>query len=55
MLDALIDNLFVQFGGLVFQEIIGISMEADCSPLLPDLLLHTNETDFIQELIKNKD
>ena len=41
--------------GLVFQQTIGIPMGTDCAPILPDLLLHTYEADFLQWLLKKID
>jgi hypothetical protein len=56
MLEFLIDNKFVIFGGRVFQQTVGIPMGTKCAPLLADLfqiytpyagvagmLLHMNE------------
>ena len=34
MIEFLIDNIFVQFSGRVFQHTIGIQMGANCAPLL---------------------
>jgi hypothetical protein len=51
----LIDNIFVLFGGLVFQQTTGIPMDTKCAPLLADLFLHAYEADFFQVLLKNKD
>ena len=55
MLDFLIDNIFVTFGGRVFQQTIGIAMGTNCAPLLADLFLYYYEADFIRELIRKKD
>ena len=55
MLDFFIDNIFVQFSGLVFQQTISIAMGTNCVPLLADLFLHANEADFLQWLLKNED
>jgi hypothetical protein len=52
LLDFLIDNIFVEFGGHVFQQTIGIPMGTNCAPLLADLFLYTYETDFIQDLLR---
>ena len=41
MLEVLIDNIFVIFGGRVFQQIVGIPM-----------FLYSYEADFIQGLLK---
>ena len=41
MMEFLIDNIFVQFGGRVFQQNIGIPMGTNCAPLLADLFLYS--------------
>ena len=33
MLEFLVDNIFVVFGGKIFQQIVGIPMETNCAPL----------------------
>jgi hypothetical protein len=40
------------FGGCVFQQIVGISMAANCAPLLTDLFIYSYEADFTQGLLK---
>jgi hypothetical protein len=55
MLDFLVDNIFVKYHGLVFQQAMGISMGANCEPLLADLFLHVHEAIFRQGLLKNDD
>jgi hypothetical protein len=52
MLEFLIDNIFVIFGGRVFQQTVGIPMGTNCAPLLADLFLYSYEADFIQGLLK---
>jgi hypothetical protein len=52
MLEFLIDNTFVMFGGRVFQQTVGISMAPNCAPLLAELFLYSYEADFIQGLLK---
>ena len=37
MLEFLIDNIFVSFGGTLFQQVVGIPMGTNCAPLLADL------------------
>ena len=37
---------FFIFGGRVFQQTVGIPMDANCAPLLADLFLYSYETDF---------
>ena len=54
MLEFLIDNIFVKFGGRIFQQIVGIPMGTNCAPLLADLFLYLYESEFLQNLIKNK-
>ena len=54
MLDFLIDNIFVEFGGLIFQHTVGIPKGTNCAPLLADLFLHSYEAEFIQNLLKDK-
>ena len=52
MLEFLIDNIFVIFGGRVFQQTVGIPMGTNCSPLLADLFLYSYEAYFIQGFLK---
>ena len=53
MLNLLIDNIFVKFGGQVFQQSVGIPMGTNCAPLLADLFLYSYEAEFVQNFIKN--
>ena len=53
MLAFLIDNIYVECGGLIFQQVIGIPMGTNCAPLLADLFLYSYEAEFIQTLIKS--
>ena len=53
MLNFLIDNIFVECGGVIFQQVIGIPMGTNCAPLLADLFLYSYEAEFIQTLIKS--
>ena len=55
MLEYLIVNIFVMFGGRVFQQTVGIPMGANCAPLLADLFLYSYEPDFIQVLPKKNE
>jgi hypothetical protein len=55
MLEFLIDIIFVQFGGRVFQQTICIPMGTNRAPLLDHLFLHAYEADLLQGLLKNKD
>ena len=55
ILESLIDNIFVIFGGRVFQQTVGIPMGANCAPLLADLFLYSYEAEFIQGLLKKNE
>jgi hypothetical protein len=55
MLQFLIDNIFVIFDRLVFQQTVGIPMGTNCAPLLADLFLYSYEVNFIQGLLKKKE
>jgi hypothetical protein len=48
MLEFLIDNIFLMFGGRLFEQTVGIPMGTNCAPLLADLFLYSYEADFIQ-------
>ena len=52
MLDFLIDNIYVEFSGLIFQQTVDIPMGTKCAPLLADLFLYSYEAEFIQGLLK---
>ena len=57
ILDILIDNIFVEFGGRVLQQPVSMTTGTHCAPLLADLFLYSYEAEFIQELLsitKNK-
>ena len=51
MLEFLVDNIFVVFGGKVFQQIVGILMGTNCAPLIADIFLYSYEAEFIQSLL----
>ena len=51
MLEFLVDNIFVVFGGKVFQQIVGIPMGTNCAPLLADIFLYSYEAEFIQSFL----
>ena len=48
------ENIYVQFDGMVYQQIVGISMGTNCSPLIADLFLYCYERDFMSNLQKSK-
>ena len=47
-------NIFVCFGGTLFQQVVGIPMGTNCAPLLVDLFLYSYESEFLQKLVKDK-
>ena len=53
MIEFLIDNIFVQFVGCLFRQVIGIRMGANCAPLLVDLFLYSYENKFLDIMIKS--
>jgi len=48
MINFLIDNISIEFGGRIFQQTVGIPMGTNCAPFLADLFLHSYKTDFVQ-------
>jgi hypothetical protein len=54
MLEFLIDNIFVSFGGILFQQVVGIPMGTNCAPLLADLFLYSYESSANLELLIDK-
>ena len=52
MLEYLIDNSFVEFGGRICQQTIGIPMGTNCAPLLANLFLYSYEAEFVQSLLQ---
>ena len=54
LLEFLIGNIFVSFGGILFQQVVGIPMGTNCAPLLADLFLYSCESEILQKLVKDK-
>ena len=48
------ENIYVQFDGMVYQQIVGIPMGTKCAPLIADLFLYCYERDFMSDLHKSK-
>ena len=46
MVEFLIDNIFVKFGGCLLHQVIGIPMGTNCAPLLADLFLYSYESEI---------
>ena len=53
MIEFLIDNIFVRFGGRLFHQMIGIPMETNWTPLLADLFLYSYENEFLDNMIRS--
>ena len=53
MIEFLIDNIFVQFGGRLFHQAIGIPMGTNCALLLPDLFLYSYENEFLDNMSRS--
>ena len=52
VIEFLVDNIFVRFGGQLFRQMDGIPMGINCAPLLADLFLYSFENEFLDKLIK---
>ena len=48
------DWYYVDFGGHVYQQTVGIPMGTNCGPLVADLFLYSYEADFVQHLQMSK-
>ena len=48
------ENIYVQFDGMVYQQIVGIPMGTNCAPLIAYLFLYCYERDFMSDLQKSK-
>ena len=46
----LMENIYVQFDGMVYQQIVGIPMGTNSAPLKADLFLYCYERDFMSNL-----
>ena len=53
MIEFLIDNNFVQFGGHLFHQMIGIPTGSKCAPLLADLFLYPYQNEFLDNMIRS--
>ena len=52
MLNFLVDNIFIEVGTKIFQQVIG-PMGTDCAPLVADLFLFSFEFEFMKIQISN--
>jgi hypothetical protein len=55
MIEFVIDNICVIFGGRAFQQAVGIPMGTNSAPLLFDLFRYSYVADFIQGLFKKNE
>ena len=55
MFDFCIDNIFVQFGGLLFHQTICNTVGTNCVPMPAGLFLHSYEAGSLQAISKNKE
>ena len=53
MIEFLIDNIFVQFGGRLFHQVTGIPVRTNCAPLLADLFLCSYKNEFLDNMMKS--
>ena len=53
MIEFLTDNIFVQFGGRLFRQAIGIPMGTNCAPLFADLSLYFYENESLDNMIRS--
>ena len=49
-LTFLLDNIHIRFGIKLFRQIVGITMDTNCVPLVADLFLFCYERDFMMSL-----
>ena len=50
--EFLVDNIYVRFGGQLFQQMAGIPMGTNYASLLADLFLYSYGNEFSDKLIK---
>ena len=53
MIEFLIDNIFVQFGGCLFRQVTGNPMGTKCAPLFADIFIYSYENEFIDNMIRS--
>ena len=52
MIEFLVDNIYVRFGGQLFRQMVGIPMGTNCATLLAYLFLYSYENEFLDKLVK---
>ena len=53
MVEFLIGNIFVKFGGRLFCQVIGIPMGMNFALLLADLFLYCCESEFLDNMVRS--
>ena len=48
------ENIYVPFGDMVYQQIVGIPIGTNCAPLIADWFLYCYVRDFMSNLQKSK-
>jgi len=54
MINFLINNIFIEIGGRIFQQTGGSPIGTNYAPFFADLFLHSYEAEFVQELRKGE-
>ena len=54
MTEFLIHNIFAQFGGCLFHQVIGSTMGTNCAPLHADHFLYLSENEFLDNMAFGK-
>ena len=52
MIEVLVDNTYVRFGGQLFRQMVAVPMGTNCAPLLAGFSLYSYENEFLDKLIK---
>ena len=52
MIEFLVDNIYVGFGGQLFRQTVGIPIGTNCALLLANLFLNSSKNEFLDKLIK---
>ena len=52
MIEFLVDDIYVRFGGQLFRQTVSIPMGTNCALLLAELFLYSYENKFLDKFIK---
>ena len=52
MIEFSINNIFVQFAGCLFRQVIRIPLGTNCAPLHADLFLYSYGNEFLDNMIR---